>query len=132
MADRVSARRALANTFFLTLNTAIFTAVGVFWEKPPTASPWWVGFPAAILVMQCLMWFWILRSYRQLNAGKWAVVGALERRLPASPWWSAEWAALGRGEDPSRYWPVTHVEQWVPFLFALAYVGGFLALVFAE
>src|SRR4051794_11322497 len=29
MADRISARRALANTFFLTLNTAIFTLFGV-------------------------------------------------------------------------------------------------------
>jgi hypothetical protein len=31
MADRISARRGMTNTFFLTLNTAIFTAVGVFW-----------------------------------------------------------------------------------------------------
>ncbi len=85
----------------------------------------------AVLALQCLVWFWTIRSYRQLNAGKWAVVGALERRLPASPWWSAEWAALGRGEDPARYWPLTHLEQWVPLLFALAYVGGFLALLLA-
>lgn len=132
MADRVSARRSLANTFFLTLNTAIFTAIGVFWKDPPRASPWLGIFPVAVLVLQCLVWFWIIRSYRQLNAGKWAVVGAFERRLPTSPWWSAEWAALGKGEDPSRYWPLSHVEQWVPFLFAIAYIGGFLALVFAH
>ena len=30
MADRVSQRRALANSFFLTLNTAIFALIGVF------------------------------------------------------------------------------------------------------
>ena len=85
-----------------------------------------------MLVLQCLVWFWIIRSYRQLNAGKWAVVGAFERRLPTSPWWSAEWTALGKGEDPSRYWPLSHVEQWVPFLFGVAYIGGFFALVFAH
>ncbi len=131
MADRISARRSLANTFFLTLNTAVFAAVGLFWRDPPAAPPLLAVFPVAVLALQCLVWFWTIRSYRQLNAGKWAVVGALERRLPASPWWSAEWAALGRGEDPARYWPLTHLEQWVPLLFALAYVGGFLALLLA-
>ena len=131
LADRVSARRSLANTFFLTLNTAVFTLVGVLWKDPPQASPWLGVFPTAVLVLQCLVWFWIIRSYRQLNAGKWAVVGAFEARLPASPWWSAEWQALGTGRDPSRYWPLTHVEQWVPWMFALAYIGGFLALALA-
>jgi hypothetical protein len=29
---RISARRAFTNTFFLTLNTAIFTIIGVFWK----------------------------------------------------------------------------------------------------
>jgi hypothetical protein len=128
MADRVSARRSLANTFFLTLNTALFTAIGVFWKNPPRASAWLGLFPTVVLVTQCLVWFWIIRSYRQLNAGKWAVVGAFEKRLPTSPWWDAEWVALGKGQDPSRYWPISHVEQWVPFLFGLAYIGGFLAL----
>jgi hypothetical protein len=30
MADRTSARRSLMNTFFLTLNTGIFTVIAVF------------------------------------------------------------------------------------------------------
>jgi hypothetical protein len=38
MADRVSQRRGLTNTFFLTLNTAIFTAVGLFWEHKPQGA----------------------------------------------------------------------------------------------
>jgi hypothetical protein len=128
MADRVSARRSLANTFFLTLNTAVFTLIGVLWKDPPHASPWLGLFPTAVLVMQCFVWFWVIRSYRQLNAAKWAVVGAFEARFPASPWRSAEWEALGHGTDPSRYWPLTHIEQWVPPLFALAYIGGFIVL----
>jgi hypothetical protein len=131
MADRVSGRRALANTFFLALNTTLFTAIGVFWQNPPNGSVVLGVFPLLALVVQCLVWFWVIRSYRQLNAGKWAVVGALERRLPASPWWAAEWRALGEGKDASRYWPLSHVEQWVPFLFALGYLGGFMALALA-
>jgi len=129
MADRVSVRRGLANTFFLTLNTAIFTAIGVAWSVHLAAPPAAVLLPLAILLLQCLAWFWVVRSHRQLNSGKWAVVGALERRLPASPWWSAEWKALGEGRNPARYWSLSHVEQLVPLLFAIAYIAGFVALL---
>lgn len=129
MADRVSARRGLANTFFLTLNTAVFTVIGVFWNRPPSASTWLLTFPWAALVVQCLAWFWLLRSYRQLNSAKYAVIGVLEERLPSSPYWRGEWSALGEGRDPARYWPISHVEQWIPALFALVYTAGFVALL---
>jgi hypothetical protein len=129
MADRISARRGLANTFFLTLNTAIFTLIGVFWERPAHGARFLLVVPWLALVVQCLAWFWILRSYRQLNSAKYAVVGALEQRLPASPYWRAEWAALGEGRDPSRYWPLSHVEQLVPGLFAACYTVGLLAVL---
>jgi hypothetical protein len=129
MADRISARRALANTFFLTLNSAIFTLVGVFWQDKPNGTSWLLVFPVTVLVVQCLAWFWLLRSYRQLNSGKYAVIGALEELLPTSPYWKSEWRALGEGKDKSKYWPLTHIEQWVPLLFALAYLGGFITLV---
>jgi hypothetical protein len=129
MADRVSARRAMANTFFLTFNSAIFTLVGVFWKDRPDASVWLLTFPVAVLFVQCLAWFWLLRSYRQLNSGKYAVIGALEELLPTSPYWKSEWRALGRGADKSKYWSLTHIEQWVPLLFALAYLGAFAALL---
>ena len=129
MADRVSARRGLTNTFFLTLNTAVFTVIGVFWQNRPAASEWLLLFPLLVLLGQCLAWYWLVRSYRQLNTAKFMVVGALEEQLPASPYWRAEWKALGEGKDLSKYWPLTHLEQWVPVLFAACYVGGFLSIV---
>jgi hypothetical protein len=129
MADRISARRALANTFFLTLNTAVFTAIGVFWNRQPGGSDWGLAIPLIVLLGQCLAWYWLIRSYRQLNAAKYVVVGALEQRLPASPYWSAEWKALGEGKDRAKYWPITHLEQGIPVLFAAAYAGGFVLLV---
>lgn len=128
MADRVSARRGAANTFFLSLNTAVFTAVGLFADHSHAHHAWPLIVPLVVLLGQCAAWFWILRSYRQLNSAKYAVVGALEERLPASPYWAAEWSALGGGRDPSRYWPLSHVESWIPALFAVAYVAGFVVL----
>jgi hypothetical protein len=127
-ADRISARRALANTFFLTLNTAILTAIGVFWNKQTGGSDWALTIPLVVLIGQCLTWYWLIRSYRQLNSGKYTVIAALERRLPAAPYYG-EWVALGMGDDRTGYWPLTRVEQGIPILFAVAYVGGFLLLV---
>lgn len=129
MADRVSARRGLTNTFFLSLNTALLTAIGVVWAHHPSKARWGVVIPLVVLLGECITWFSLVRSYRQLNSAKYAVVGALERRLPASPYWSAEWKALGEGRDRARYWPITHLEQAVPLLFAAAYVAGFIALI---
>jgi hypothetical protein len=129
MADRVSARRGLTNTFFLTLNSAIFAGAGFVWGRVAHPASWLLVFPMIVFVMQCLAWFWLVRSYRQLNGAKYAVIGALEERLPASPYWRAEWKALGEGKDPGRYWPLTHLEQWIPLLFAATYIGGFIAVL---
>ncbi|WP_439650868.1 RipA family octameric membrane protein [Micromonospora solifontis] len=131
MADRISARRGLTNTFFLSLNTLIATAAGVVWKDRSAVEVWYLSVPLAALLLQCAAWFWLLRSYRQLNSAKYIVVGALEERLPASPYWRAEWKALGEGRDPSRYWPLTHLEQWIPVSFAVVYVAGFIIAVLA-
>lgn len=129
MADRVSARRGLTNTFFLTFNTTTFAAVAFFWGEGPRLPDASLVLPLLALLIQCLAWYWILRSYRQLNAGKYVVIGALEQRLPASPYWRAEWSALGRGNSPSRYLPMTQVEQLIPLLFAATYMLGYLIVL---
>jgi hypothetical protein len=129
MADRISARRGLTNTFFLTINTGVSSLLAATWRDPAHGSAWLMLFPLLILLIQCLTWFWLVRSYRQLNSAKYAVIGALEERLPASPYWRAEWQALGRGEDPARYWPLTHLEKWVPALFAVTYVCAYITLL---
>jgi hypothetical protein len=132
MADRVSARRGLTNTFFLTLNTAAITAIGVAWGGKEHGLRWVLPFLFVGLVIECLAWFWLLRSYRQLNTAKYLVVGALEERLPASPYWAAEWSALGKGEDPARYWRLSHLEQWTPALFIGLYLFGFIAALVTQ
>jgi hypothetical protein len=129
MADRISQRRGLTNTFFLTLNTAILTTVGVFWTDRTDAPEWPLLFPLVAVLAQCGARFYLLRSYRLLNTAKFAVVGALEERLPASPYSRAEWSALGEGSDPKKYWPLTHLEKWVPLLFMAVYLAAYVTVV---
>jgi hypothetical protein len=129
MADRISQRRGLTNTFFLTLNTAIFTLIGVLWKDKPHGDPWWLVFPLLAVLGQCFAWFYLVRSYRLLNTAKYEVLGGLEERLPASPYWRAEWWVLGEGNDRRKYWPLSHIEKWIPILFGLVYLSGFVALI---
>jgi hypothetical protein len=130
MADRVSSRRNLTNTFFLSLNSAVVAVVAAVSGR--TLGGLAVQLLLAgllILLAQCAAWFVMVRSYRQLNAVKYAVIGAFEKRLPAFAYSRAEWVALGEGRDWRRYLPLTHVEQWVPGIFAFSYVLGFCATV---
>lgn len=131
LTDRISARRGLANTFFLTLNAAIFTLLGIFWKDRPQGLSSWFLLPILLLVLGlCWAWFLLVRSYRQLNSAKFAVIGAFERRLPASPWWNGEWSALkNETANKSTYRALTHLEIWVPLLFGLAYVFGAIVAI---
>ena len=122
MADKISERRNLANVFFLTLNTLCITAIGFLMEKIPLVNPKWViVFPLFGILLLCLIWWWLVRSYRDLNSAKWKVIGLLEAKLPSSPFWSAEWTELGKGEDISKYLPLTALEKFVPIVFGLIY-----------
>lgn len=59
------------------------------------------------------------------------VIGALEERLPASRYLRGEWTALGQGRTPSRYWPLSHLEQWIPASIALIYLTAFVVMLVA-
>ncbi|MFJ4479455.1 RipA family octameric membrane protein [Streptomyces xanthochromogenes] len=128
MADRVSARRNLANTFFLSVNSAVVATIAVG-RGLSTVSLWVLAAGLAILVAQCAAWWLMVRSYRQLNAAKYKVIAMFEKRLPTFAYSRAEWAMLGEGRDWRRYLPLTHVEQWVPAIFSAAYLLAFVALV---
>jgi hypothetical protein len=125
MADRISARRMLANSFFVGVHTALITAFTVLLKEnilPPTL----MGMaPFFAVIVLCFVWWRVVHSYRQLNSGKFKVVHALEQMLPVAPY-DAEWKALGAGKNRKLYLPLTHIENWVPVCFGALYV--FLAV----
>ena len=123
MADRISQRRGAANTFFLTFNTAVVGALAGFYKDvPPDVS---VAMYAAAAVLS-IAWGVLLRSYRNLNTAKFKVIGVLEERLPANPYYKAEWKALGEGKDLRRYIPLSAIETVVPAVFFLIYIYLFV------
>ncbi len=130
MADRISSRRDIANTFFLTLNGAALGSAGVLIEKGfGFTEKWALFFPLLVLLLGCFFWNRLINSFRQLNGVKFYVVGELEMRLPASPYRKAEWETLLKeGKDRKVYWPLTHVEAKIPWIFAGAYLLAAIAL----
>ncbi|MGW3208678.1 RipA family octameric membrane protein [Streptomyces sp. NPDC001135] len=130
MADRVSSRRNLTNTFFLSPNSAVVAVVAAVSGSAAAGVSIWLSVSGlVILLAQCAAWYVMVRSYRQLNGAKYAVIGAFEERLPAFAYSRAEWGALGEGRDWRKYLPLTHVEQWVPVTFGVAYLLGFCGVV---
>jgi hypothetical protein len=126
MADRVSARRLTANSFFLTLNSAIITVGGYAALRFDVPLPPSIALAAALAgVTLCLVWHRLLASYRDLNTAKFKVIHEIEKLLPLSPY-DAEWQAVGRGSDPEKYLPLTHLEVIVPWVFLVLHLGAFL------
>lgn len=120
MADRISARRMLANSFFVGVHTALITAFTVL-LKEKVLLPTFVGLaPFLAVILLCFVWWRVVHSYRQLNSGKFKVVHALEQMLPVAPY-DAEWISLGEGKNRKLYLPLTHIENWVPVCFGVLY-----------
>lgn len=116
-ADKISERRQTANSFFLSINTAIVGLVSYL--QAGSNEKTFLGFyllvsTAGMLI--CYIWYRLILSYKQINSGKFKVIHQIEEQLPLSPY-NAEWEMLGRGEDPKKYLPFTHIEILVPWVF---------------
>jgi hypothetical protein len=131
MADRISARRGVANSFFLTLNTGALAVIG-------TATVRW--YLAAAGIVLCVSWWALLKSYRDLNRAKFGVILAMEERLPARVY-SNEWEQLRKEPIPfalrpaivrswfAQYRELGYIERIVPWVFALIYFAEILRQV---
>ena|SRR5215217_8021709 len=123
MADRVSARRATANAFFLTVNTALLAFVSSGVE-----DVFWVVALAGIALSGA--WWVLLKSYRDLNEAKFDVITEMEKNLEAQVF-GDEWERLERRRESwrGRYAEFGAVERFVPLIFALLYAAVFVGTV---
>lgn len=108
-------RRQAVNTFFLTMNGALLTAIGLIVQN---AGDRRLGALAVLVLalaglLLALAWRSLIRSFGQLNAGKFRVINSIEKFLPVSIY-EAEWVALERGRNPKVYRSFTSREIWVP------------------
>lgn len=128
MADRVSARRATSNSFFLTVQTA-FIAVAGLAAPAVNERAWWTSLAIAIAGVSLSVSWWLqLRSYRDLNRAKFGVINEMEAGLPKQIF-SDEWKFLKKDPVPrwrGRYAELGTVERFVPWVFAALYILLFI------
>src|SRR5215218_6321014 len=128
MADRVSARRATANAFFLTVNTALLAFV-----SSGSLNMLWLVALAGIALSGT--WWILLKSYRDLNTAKFGVILEMEKNLEARVF-GDEWSRLKEKRPkeespqearPKRWWEgyaeLGKVERTIPFVFAALYAA---------
>lgn len=118
--EALVSRRQGVNTFFLSVNSIILTVAALLLrdgQSGPLESGALIGLGLAGVTL-CFGWRRLIVSFGQLNGGKFAVIQALERRLPARVF-AAEWTALGCGRDPKKYAPFTETEKRTAIIFGL-------------
>ena len=76
----------------------------------------------------CYLWYRIVLSYDGLNTGKYKVIHMIEKRLPLALY-DTEWEMLGRGKKKDLYWPFSHIERRVPWIFIIIYALLFISAI---
>jgi len=125
MTDNISSRRSKSNTFFLSVNTLLVTAIGILSElgsRFEILNVYWVLITSFSGVLFCWTWLSTINSYRQLNSGKFKVIHLIEEKLPLAMY-KAEWKYLKPKREVDRYKQLTIVESWVPRIFACVYLA---------
>src|ERR1700730_14642081 len=81
MADRVSARRADTNKFYISLLTALLALLSIVIERNalPRFQNAIILVVAVLGLVLCYVWIINIRSYRQLNSGKFKVIHEMEQ-----------------------------------------------------
>lgn len=129
MADRVSARRGQANQFYLSLESLILGAPFVLRSLGSLShvdSAVMTTLLAAVGAVVGGTWWLQLRSYRDLNRAKFAVINRLEGRFLHAKIFSDEWESLKKDPLPvwrGRYAELGTIERVVPWIFVLLNVG---------
>ncbi|MCB9820777.1 hypothetical protein H6790_02410 [Candidatus Nomurabacteria bacterium] len=119
--EKTSDRRQHANNYFITINTALISLIGLSFQIKIFENLSFVKSILALVgIIVCVVFWYLIRSYKQLNTGKFAVVHKIEEYLPLALY-KYEWEVLGKGEDNKKYYPFSHIELIIPWVFGIIY-----------
>lgn len=126
MADCVSERRGQANRFYITLLSSLLAVLAFTVENLGTANLAsnidFIIFLVGLLgILLCIIWHVNIKSYRQLNSGKFKVLHELEAKL-SFPFYKREWELLGKGESMKKYRQLSKIESFTPFIIMIPFL----------
>ena len=138
MADRVSQRRDLSNRFYVAVLAALATVLVVLARFVLTSEGEASNFLTFAFLTSGLfgaalsvVWYFNIKSYRDLNSAKYQIINEMEIQLPFAGY-SDEWKLLRPPSSPPKYFQLTRVEQFVPFIVCLLFLAlaGYSAFLF--
>lgn len=119
--EKTSDRRQHANNYFITINTALISLIGLSFQIKIFENLAFIKSILALVgIIVCIVFWYLIRSYKQLNTGKFAVAHKIEEHLPLALY-KYEWEVLGKGEDNKKYYPFSHIELIIPWVFGIIY-----------
>jgi hypothetical protein len=130
-AEKVSDRRAQANSWMLSVNSAIVALYGYLPADKAAVSGaqkavWLWAIPAAGALV-CVAWATLLTSYRKLNRAKFEVLMEIEANLPLSLF-TREREIYRR--DGRR--ALSYLETLIPICFILLYIAMLVVAIVAR
>ena len=129
MADRVSARRSIAHTFFITLHAFLLGAFSLIISHQTNIhnNKAILAFTLFGLLILCYAWWRLVQYFRRLNRSKQLVIAEMETRLPLRSFWLAERKAMSRGNP---YNPLKRLEVTLPLAFGIIYILMYVYVLF--
>lgn len=120
--EKISDRRQNANNYFITINTVLISFLGILFQAKLLESiPWVKSLVSVVGIIICGIFWFLLRSYKQLNTGKFKVIHEIEQKLPLGLF-DYEWEVLKKGKNSKVYFPFSHIEMVIPWVFGAVYV----------
>ena len=126
MADRVSQRREGANKLFVATLSAMLVLLAAALMFGSESGGFSVKIAVPVMALTgfflAVSWYITIRSYRQLNTGKFHALQELEKSLPFA-FYTVEWEKLQEGTDWRIYWKLTVVETFLPCIFSVLFIA---------
>lgn len=120
--EKTSDRRQHANNYFITINTALISLIGLSFQIKIFENLAWIKSILALVgIIICVIFWYLIRAYKQLNTGKFEVIHEIEQHLPLALY-KYEWKVLGEGKDNKKYYPFSHIELIIPWVFGIIYI----------
>ncbi len=128
-AENVSDRRLRSNNFYLTLCSLLVTTSYAFLRLKIVDTLLIIGMSVFGLLFS-IVWFFNIRSYKCLNAGKFQVIQKIEEKLSFACF-TEEWKILKHTENRSnKYSLLTTIERFIPTLFIILFTILFLYSIY--
>jgi len=126
MADKVSARRATTNSFFLTANSFLFVAMGALFGN----SQLFIFVPIILIVgiFFSISWVYLIKHYKALNGCKYKVINAVEANLYVNGFLT-EWKLWKEQDDSKKRRRLTNIEIWIPMSLITLYALGLILMI---